>query len=75
MIAILTFQCFQIPLAPRIFPIWNFLVELLARKTMLNLILMLKLELTYLGSEASKYKSIDSSGDNRQCEFIIYAKL
>ena len=34
---LLTFQCFQIPLAPRMFPIWDFVESIFARKAMLNM--------------------------------------
>ena len=36
LIALLTPQCFQIPLTPRMFPIWDFVVGIFARKTLLN---------------------------------------
>ena len=36
MIALLTPQCFQIPLTPRMFPVWDFVVGIFARKALLN---------------------------------------
>ena len=37
LIALMTFQCFQILLMPRIFPFWDFVVGIFARKAMLNM--------------------------------------
>ena len=37
LIALLFFKRFQIPLVPRIFPIWDFMVGMFARKIMLNM--------------------------------------
>ena len=36
LIALLTPQCFQIPLMPRMFPVWDFVVGIFARKALLN---------------------------------------
>ena len=36
LIALLTPQCFQIPLTPRMFPAWDFMVGIFARKALLN---------------------------------------
>ena len=36
-IALLTPQCFQIPLTPRMFPVWVFVVGIFDRKAMLNM--------------------------------------
>ena len=36
LIALLTLQCFQIPLTPRMFPVWDFMVGIFARKALLN---------------------------------------
>ena len=37
LIALLTPQCFQIPLTPRMFPVWDFVVGIFARKALLNM--------------------------------------
>ena len=37
LIVLLTFQCFQIPLALRMFAIWDFVVGIFARKDMPNM--------------------------------------
>ena len=37
LIALLTLQCFQIPLTPRVFPVWDFVVGIFALKALLNL--------------------------------------
>ena len=37
LIALLTSQCFQIQLTPRMFPVWDFVVGIFARKTLLNM--------------------------------------
>ena len=37
LIALLTPQRFQIPLIPRMFPIWDFMVGIFARKALLNM--------------------------------------
>ena len=36
LIALLTPQRFQIPLTPRMFPVWDFVVGIFARKALLN---------------------------------------
>ena len=36
LIALLTPQCFQIPLTPRMFPVWDFVVGIFAQKSLLN---------------------------------------
>ena len=37
LIALLAPQCFQIPLTPRMFPVWDFVVGIFARKALLNM--------------------------------------
>ena len=37
LIAFLTPQRFQIPLTPRMFPVWNFVVEIFVRKALPNM--------------------------------------
>ena len=37
LIALQTPQCFQILLMPRMFPVWDFVVGILARKAMLHM--------------------------------------
>ena len=37
LIALLTPQRFQIPLTPRMFPVWDFVVRIFARKALLNM--------------------------------------
>ena len=37
LITLLTSHCFQIPLTPRMFPVWDFVVRVFARKAMLNM--------------------------------------
>ena len=36
LIALLTPQCFQVLLMPRMFPVWDFVVGIFARKALLN---------------------------------------